>query len=387
MKNILLPESIPELYMQIKTVIEELTEAQTIINHSSYKIYADYIQEENRTAIALDIYGTTDKELPADSIEFEQSQKGTFMFRLFELGDNIHNPAKRTCDIISMFLNSKISIENHNVMEIYCSKHEIKSELEQRVGQGKEESEPDIKADFKRLLRIMQTVLIKLNSGQTLTHSKKQIPQKGKINLDITGKRLYKKLFYSRIVHHTKIHFCDRTVSRVPQEFMICEKHTKKLLEYSEIGTDGEIVLYSDASKGEQGYCYDIGAAYIVFINSHQGFFSRSYRLPINEDSASAELYGIICALEIMKNIMFLPPKTKATLYNDNEIVVKTINDIICTEKVMDSCKQYLPYAERIAHLSKGFRLTAKYKSARESQELNTCVSESKKIRKATRKH
>lgn len=44
--------------MQIKTVIEELTEAQTIINHSSYKIYADYIQEENRTAIALDIYGT-----------------------------------------------------------------------------------------------------------------------------------------------------------------------------------------------------------------------------------------------------------------------------------------------------------------------------------------
>ena len=99
MKNILLPESIPELYMQIKTVIEELTEAQTIINHSSYKIYADYIQEENRTAIALDIYGTTDKELPADSIEFEQSQKGTFMFRLFELGDNIHNPAKRTCDI------------------------------------------------------------------------------------------------------------------------------------------------------------------------------------------------------------------------------------------------------------------------------------------------
>ena len=168
---------------------------------------------------------------------------------------------------------------------------------------------------------------------------------------------------------------------------MICEKHTKKLLEYSEIGTDGEIVLYSDASKGEQGYCYDIGAAYIVFINSHQGFFSRSYRLPINEDSASAELYGIICALEIMKNIMFLPPKTKATLYNDNEIVVKTINDIICTEKVMDSCKQYLPYAERIAHLSKGFRLTAKYKSARESQELNTCDSESKKIRKATCKH
>lgn len=66
-------------------------------------------------------------------------------------------------------------------MEIYCSKHEIKSELEQRVGQGKEESEPDIKADFKRLLRIMQTVLIKLNSGQTLTHSKNKFRKKERL--------------------------------------------------------------------------------------------------------------------------------------------------------------------------------------------------------------
>ena len=387
MKNILLSESIPELYTQIKTVIEELTETQVIINHSSYKIYVDYFQEENKTAIALDIYGTTGKELPPDSIEFGQSQKGVFMFRLFELGDNIHNPTKRTCDIISMFLNSKISIENHHVMDIYCSKPEIANELEQRICNGKEISEPDIKADFERLLKIIQRVLIKLNSGQAQSHSKKQVSQKGKITLDITGKRLYEKLFYSRIVHHTKVNLCDRTISRVPQEFMICEKHAKKLLDYSEIGKDGEIVLYSDASKGEQGSFYDIGAAYMVFINSHQGFFSHSYRLPINEDSANAELYGIICALEILKNVMFLPQKTKGTLYNDNEIVIKTVNDIIRTGTVMDSCKQYLPYAERIAYLSRGFRLTAKYKSARESQELNTCDRESKKIRKATRKH
>lgn len=72
-----------------------------------------------------------------------------------------------------MLLNSKIYIENHNMMEIYCSKHEIKSELEQRICKGKEESESDIKADFKPLVKIMQKVWIILNSGQTQTHSKK----------------------------------------------------------------------------------------------------------------------------------------------------------------------------------------------------------------------
>lgn len=387
MKNILLSESVPELYTQIKTVIEELTKEQAIINHSSYKIYTDYIQEENKTAIAIDIYGTTDEELPPDSIEFKQSQKGTFMFRLFELGDNIYNPAKRACDIISMFLNSKISIENQNVMEIYCSKHEIKSELEQRLHKGKEEIREDVKTDFKRLLKIMENILIKLNYSSTQKHLKKQFSQKGKVSLNITGKHLFEKLFYSRIAHHTKICFCDKTIARVPQEFMICEKHTKKLLEYQETGKDGEIVLYSDASKGEQAGSYDIGVAYMVFFNAHQGFFSSSYRQPINEDSAAAELYGIACALEIMKNFMFAPLKTKVTIYNDNELAVNIINSVIHTGKVMNSCEQYYSQAKQIAQMSKGFRVTAEYKSAKESQELNTCDIESKKIRKATHKH
>lgn len=387
MRNVLLSESIPELYVQLKKIINESIETQEIINHCSYKIYVDYIKTENKTVIVIDIYGVSDKELPADNIEFEEKQKVNYMLRLFEIEDSIHNSAKRVVDIISMFLNSKISIENHNVMELYCSKQEIKDELEQRIRKGKEKDESEVKEDFYRLLRIMQRVLVKLESGEFRNNSRKQASQKKKVSLDITGKRLYDKLFYSRIVHNTEIIFCDKKEARLPQEFMICEKHAKKLLEYQEIGKEGEIVLYSDASKGEQGEYFDIGVAYMVFLNAHQGFFSRAYRMPINEDSAFAELYGIICTLSIMKNVLFLPPKTKATLYNDNEIVIKTINDMIGKGTVAESCKQYLPYVEKIAYLSKNFRLVAEYKNAKESKELYTCDSESKKIRKATRKY